>query len=66
MVYKKEEKKAKQTGGDSSVVRAPDLWLKGRGRVRIPAGAVGEFISPGSTFCADSHFGIRSTPVLPQ
>ena len=22
--------------------------------------------SPGSTFCADSYFGIRSTPVLPQ
>ena len=26
----------------------------------------GEFSSPGSTFCADSYFGIRSTPVLPQ
>ena len=25
----------------------------------------GEFSSPGSTFCADSYFGIRSTPVLP-
>ena len=25
-----------------------------RSRVRIPAGAVGEFSSPGSTFCADS------------
>ena len=47
--------------GNSSAVRAPDgLW------VRIPAGAVGEFSSPGSTFCADSNFGIRSTPVLPQ
>ena len=23
-------------------------------------------LSPGSTFCADSYFGIRSTPVLPQ
>ena len=34
--------------------------------VRIPAGAVGEFSSPGSTFCADSNFGIRSTPVIPQ
>ena len=31
-------------------------------RVRIPAGAAGEFSSPGSTFCADSYFGIRSTP----
>ena len=34
--------------------------------VWIPAGAAGEFSSPGSTFCADSYFGIRSTPVLPQ
>ena len=37
-----------------------------RSRVRIPAGAAGEFSSPGSTFCADSYFGIRSTLVLPQ
>ena len=37
-----------------------------RSRVRIPAGAAGEFSSPESTFCADSYFGIRSTPVLPQ
>ena len=37
-----------------------------RFRVRVPAGAVGEFSSPGSTFCADFYFGIRSTPVLPQ
>ena len=37
-----------------------------RSRVRIPAGAVGELSSPGSTFCAGSYFGIRSTPVLPQ
>ena len=37
-----------------------------RSRVRIPAGAAGECSSPGSTFCADSYFGIRSTPVLPQ
>ena len=37
-----------------------------RSRVRIPAGAAGEFSSPGLTFCADSYFGIRSTPVLPQ
>ena len=29
-------------------------------------GAAGEFSSPGSTFCADSYFGIRPTPVLPQ
>ena len=45
------------TSGDSSVVRAPDLWLKG---------AAAEFSSPGSTFCADSYLGIHSTPVLPQ
>ena len=37
-----------------------------RSRVLIPEGAAGEFSSPGSTFCADSYFGIRSTPVLPQ
>ena len=43
-------------------------WLQRRtpSRVRIPAGAAGEFSSPGSTFCADSYFGIPSTPVLPQ
>ena len=28
-----------------------------------PAGAAGEFCSPGSTFCADSYFGIHSTHV---
>ena len=33
-----------------------------RSRVRIPAGTAGEFSSPGSTFCADSYSGIRSTP----
>ena len=33
-----------------------------RSRVRIPAGTAGEFSSPGSTFCADSYFGIRSHP----
>ena len=37
-----------------------------RSRVRIPAGATGEFSSPWSTFCADSYFGIRSTLALPQ
>ena len=37
-----------------------------RSRVRIPAGAAGEFSSPGSSFWADSDFGIRSTPVSPQ
>ena len=33
-----------------------------RSQVGISAGAAGEFSSPGSTFCADSYFGIRSTP----
>ena len=37
-----------------------------RSRVRIPEGAAGKFSSPGSTFCVDSYFGIRFTPVLPQ
>ena len=35
-------------------------------QVQIPVGAVGEFSSPWSTFCADSYFIIRSTLVLPQ
>ena len=35
-------------------------------QVQIPAGAVGEFSSPESIFCADSYFGASSTPVLPQ
>ena len=35
-----------------------------RSQVRVPAGAAGEFSSPGSTFCADSYFGIRSTPTI--
>ena len=35
-----------------------------RSRVRVPAGAEGEISSPGSTFCAESYFGIRSTPRL--
>ena len=34
-----------------------------RSRVRIPAGAAGEFSSPGSAFCADSYFGIHVTAV---
>ena len=37
-----------------------------RFRIRVPAGMPGEVSSPWSTFCADSYFGIRSTPVLPQ
>ena len=47
------------------MVRVSDSWLKGRG-VRSLAGALREFSSPGSTFCADSYFGIHSTPVLLQ
>ena len=34
-------------------------------RVRIPAGAAGEFSSPVNFVCRLS-FGVRSTPVLPQ
>ena len=37
-----------------------------RSGVRVPAEAAEEFSFPGSTFCADCYFGIRSTPVLPQ
>ena len=31
-----------------------------------PGRAAGEISSPGSTFCADSYFGICSAPLLPQ
>ena len=46
-------------------------WLERRSRDSKvagwkPCGSGGKFSSPGSTFCADSYFGIRSTPVLPQ
>ena len=57
------------SSGDGSVVRATDSWSIERSRVRVPAEVAGYFFlfcSPGSTFCADSYFGIRSTPVLPQ
>ena len=37
-----------------------------RSGVRVPAGAAGEFSSPGSNFCADFYFGIRSTFVSLQ
>ena len=37
-----------------------------RSRVRIPAGTAGEFSSPGSTFCADSYFGIRKGAGIAQ
>ena len=35
-------------------------------RVRIPAGAAGEFSSLELTLCADSYFAVRSISVLPQ
>ena len=35
-------------------------------RVRVPAGAARECSSPESTLCADSLFGVRSTPMLLQ
>ena len=41
------------------------LMIK-RSWVQVPAGAVGEFSSPESTFSADSYFGIHSIPMLPQ
>ena len=37
-----------------------------RSRVPVPAGVVEEISFPGSVFCADSYFGIRSIPVLQQ
>ena len=47
-------------GRSSSVVGGLGLVIE-RSKVRVPAGAAGEFSSPaGSTFCADSYFGIRS------
>ena len=47
---------------DSSVDRAPDSCVIKKPRVRVLAGAAGEFSSPGSAFCADLYFGIHSTP----
>ena len=45
------------------------LWLEPQAHerkvpVRVPTVATGEFSSPGSTFCADSYFGICSTPCV--
>ena len=56
----REKLQAWNGGRDGSVVRA-GLVIE-RLRVWIPAGAAGESSSPGSTFCADSYFSIRSTP----
>ena len=47
---------------DSSVVTVPRVLVIGKSRVRVPAGAAGEFSSPTSTFCIGSCFGTRSTP----
>ena len=46
-------------------------WLERRTRDRKVAGlnpcwSGGRIFFSGSTFCADSYFGICSTPVLPQ
>ena len=46
------------------MVRASDLFLKGHGFEYLQERR--EKKNPGSTFCADSYFGICSTPVLPQ
>ena len=51
--------------GHSSVVRAPISWSYSRW-LKVLAGVAGEFSSLVSTFCADSYFGVHSTPVLPQ
>ena len=47
----------------SSVLK---MVLSPRIGARLVLSAAGEFSSPWSTFGADSYFGIRSTPVLPQ
>ena len=51
-------------GPNSSVVREADSWSKGRGFESLQERR--ENSSPGSTFCADSFFGIRFIPVLQQ
>ena len=51
---------------DSSVVESRTLDRKVAGSSRYRQERREEFYSPGSTFCADCYFGIRSTPVLPQ
>ena len=49
---------------DTSVVKR---WTRDRKVSGTSPGRSGrEFSSPGSTLCADSYLGIRSTPVLPQ
>ena len=53
-----------RSGGIIFFPSVNQLFVIERSRVRIPAGAAGEFSSPGSTFCADSY--LRFSPVLPQ
>ena len=53
-------------GGGSSMVRTQDSWSKGRRFESWQEWRGNLFFSPWSTFCAESHFGIRSTSVLPQ
>ena len=53
------------SSGDSSVVRVSDSWLKSC-RFKSLQEQWEIFFSPWSTFCADSYFGLCSTPVLPQ
>ena len=56
-------------GREREKERIASGWSAGlvieRLRVQIPAGAVGEFSSPESTFCADSYSVVWSTPMLP-
>ena len=53
-----------EEGGDSSVVRAPDSWLKGRGFESLQERRE-SFLLQGQLFVL-TYFGIRSTPVLLQ
>ena len=67
----------KKTTMNLAVIHTPSSganaaqWLSaglviGRSQVRSSTGAGGEISSPGSSFCSDSCFGIRSTPSLQQ
>ena len=50
--------------GSSDLPSPVNITLSNRVNIFLLQGQL--FSSPGSTFCADSYFGIRSTPVLPQ
>ena len=52
-------------GGNSSVVRAPDSIVIERSRVRVQAGAAGEFASQGQPFVL-TLISVSVPPVLPQ